>query len=83
LIIYIITQIFITVSAGSISREIDFIRQEKARLRRENEFLKADIQKENSLASAMEMIEKYGLEKKNPTIIQIYQNSNLSMNTSK
>ncbi|RMD76694.1 hypothetical protein D6810_03205 [Candidatus Dojkabacteria bacterium] len=69
--VYILIQVFITSQVGTKSREIDLLRQEKARLRTENEFLKSEIQKESSLSSAMGLVEKYSLEKKDSVILDV------------
>ncbi len=80
LLVYVVLQIVITASTGNMSREIDFIRREKARLRRENEFLKSEIQKENSLVYALPLVEKYKLEKQIPIVIEVYDHDIFSMN---
>jgi regulator of replication initiation timing len=57
-------QIYITAKVGTKTAEIEYIRNEKDRLRLENEILKSKIDKSLSVTNIEESISKYNLEEK-------------------
>lgn len=77
-LVFMGVQIIVTNQVGSKSQEIDFIRSEKSRLRRENEFLKSDILREKSLENVDEIISRYQLEKTEVIFIPENPNQNFA-----
>ena len=63
-------QIFITSFVGTKTQEIDYTRNQKNELRRQNSFLEAEVAKEKSVTQALKLVQKYNLVEKNVNFMQ-------------
>lgn len=77
--LYFAIQIGIAAILGSKTQEIDRIRNEKERLRLQNEILTSQIDRSKSISSSQHIKEKYGLVEKDVIFLNSEENQDLAL----
>jgi hypothetical protein len=77
---FFVSQIFVMSILGTKTQEIDFIRNDKEKIRLQNEILISEINKAKSLATTTEVKEEYDLTQKSVEILEDKNTSEVALN---